>query len=767
MRNIFWFCAASVIALLFLAAPRAHAMELYSSSTLSMSNDITGQDSCYKWPGAGAIPTYADLGYINGNGADVSATFDSVGVEYNGGYFMIRVFSSSDYATSSQIAMQETSDLYTSYRTGGTNITRGLGILPSGYYRASLRVECSPALSFISFTGLTLSALPNEPVVVVPGIMGSVLRRASDGAEVWPNVQAMAVSFSDDYLDDLALDPNLIPSDILREASGSLNIAPFINIDFGKTFYGTLINALEQDGYEEGKNLFVAPYDWRLDVGAATNALASKIAAAVAVSPNGKIDIIAHSMGGLLVKKYLAGATDTSFLDALILAGVPQLGAPKAFKILQYGDNLGINFGPFDVLNPDEIKKVAQSMASVYELLPSRKYIEVSGGYVQDFRNGASEVLGYDETQPFFTNTTLTGAADLFHQGLDAQAVHASRVYNIVGCLNPTVTGFDLYDNGGVDIERGNGDGTVPVTSAMNLTEGFSDYFVLGDETGIDHMGLVSDARTLTLVRDILDGASTTTLPSGISTSLADCMTPGASPAETMVDFSVHGSAALNVYDAAGRHTGPLPTGDIELGIPGSQYEKIGDNTFVLVSATSTYKVLVQGTVSSTASSTATIKVKEYKGSTKSKQVNYPSVSLVSASATAELDFTGPGNDTGLTIDENGDGTSDTTSQPIIADDVVPSDIILPVIPAIVVQYSTTTIVFSASDSSSGIATVTAMLNGMAVTNGETVTFDHLGVNVFVITAIDRAGNQRTEEIDFTVVAPGAGGGSAGGESCH
>jgi pimeloyl-ACP methyl ester carboxylesterase len=631
------------------------------------------------------------------------------------------------------------------------------------------------------------TSTPREPVVIVPGIMGSIVTRVSDGEEVWPNIGKMAslsgILSEDSYLNDLALDaggqPLLAMStpDIVRTVTTTIAFVPI-----QKTFYGNLVDAFVSKGYTENKDLFVVPYDWRLDVRSQANALDAKIASVVAASPNGKINIVAHSMGGVFVKDYLASRADNSFLDKLVLVGVPQLGAPTAFKILNNGDNLGVALGPFDVLSSAEIKKIAQNMPSIYELLPGRRYVQIDGGYVRDFRDGKNTVLGYDETVHLMTsdpadsrNTNLLNIADAFHQGLDAQAVHASDIYNVLGCLKPTISQFNLYDDGVTDVTRTTGDGTVPEVSAMNLADGFHNYFVLGDETGIGHPELVSDPRSLTLITSIIENSTSTSgnLPQGVSTALAACAgggsgSPDASAAhDDSVEFSVHGSADLNVYDAAGRHAGPLPDGTTEINIPGSSYEKMGKNIFVTVpaSATSTYKVVGRATVNSEdASSTTsmvTIKAKGRKKSTVQHAVTYVSVPLENASATAELDFSGFDGDLALKFDEDGDGNADATSSPDAiltdtssTDDVTPPDITLPAIPAEAVQGSTTMLVFGATDAGSGVAAITATLNGDTVSNGQVITFVKPGGNVFMITAVDKAGNPRTRELDFEVIAP-------------
>jgi esterase/lipase superfamily enzyme len=64
-------------------------------------------------------------------------------------------------------------------------------------------------------------------------------------------------------------------------------------------------------GYKENQNLFVFPYDWRFGVSEQTaTALAERIKG---IAGNFKIDVIAHSTGGLLLKKALQ-QTQGSFI---------------------------------------------------------------------------------------------------------------------------------------------------------------------------------------------------------------------------------------------------------------------------------------------------------------------------------------------------------------------------------------------------------------------------------------------------------------------
>ena len=596
------------------------------------------------------------------------------------------------------------------------------------------------------------------PVVIVPGIMGSRLNRVSDGEEVWPKtggLDGMAFSFTDSYLNELGLNPSgdqiggteMIPSSVIQS---ELRVA----------FYGNLRKAFLDEGYELDKTLMEVPYDWRLDIRDEIARLDTTITEVLSESPSGKVNIVAHSMGGLLVKEYLAGLADVSFVDKVILAGVPQLGAPESFKSLNYGDNMGFEFGFIDILNPDRIKIISQNMPAVYELLPSRRYVDINGGYVKDFRGESTQILTYDETNDFMTadtndsrNPTLLSSADDFHSTLDIQAVNAPEIYNFAGCRNPeTVAGINIYADGEFDLVSGPGDGTVPLTSAVNLAGGFTNFFVSHAETGIDHLGLVKDSRTLDMMTAIISDESFT-VPSGISTLNSICFPdPQTSLVERFLRFSTHSPVELHIYDLQGRHVGPNPNGDIDLAIPGSSFTTIGENSFAFVPVGNAYRVEVRGL----SEGEFTLKAKSFDGSTLVRTVAYSNIPLQSASTTAEVTLADFDGNLALNIDEDGDGTTDTTIQPngVLsgdeAEDSAPPQISANV-PAEVVVGDTFAVDFSVTDGLSGVAasSVSATFDGVPVENGDVVTVADPGVHVLRVSGEDNAGNPAVRE--FTI----------------
>src|SRR4030095_7085586 len=86
-------------------------------------------------------------------------------------------------------------------------------------------------------------------------------------------------------------------------------------------------------------NLYVFPYDWRKDNAEAANALNAFIACVRNDHPSGdgKIDLLTHSMGGLIAARYIGDHQSSHHVDRLVTIAAPWLGAPKAIRVLETG----------------------------------------------------------------------------------------------------------------------------------------------------------------------------------------------------------------------------------------------------------------------------------------------------------------------------------------------------------------------------------------------------------------------------------------------
>ena len=158
---------------------------------------------------------------------------------------------------------------------------------------------------------LSLSAdAPKVPVILIPGIMGSTLPAV---ARVYPRLPFQTPTWDNSNLK--LLDP------------------------FNKVGWTNLINLLKANGYVEGKTLFTVPYDWSLStLQARDQFLIPWIEKAKQVSGSDKVDIIAHSMGGLIAREYIQSADYKNDVRKFAMVGVPNKGASAPYYIWEAGD---------------------------------------------------------------------------------------------------------------------------------------------------------------------------------------------------------------------------------------------------------------------------------------------------------------------------------------------------------------------------------------------------------------------------------------------
>lgn len=219
------------------------------------------------------------------------------------------------------------------------------------------------------------------PVIIVPGILGSRLREHSSGRELWPgsiyNVLFSARSLALD-IDPKTLDPHADGIEAYDLFRGLL----------GSDFYGAIIDTLEkQGGYVLGhpgraadagtRRYYVFPYDWRQDnvvTARKLDALIDQIRRDYS-DPQLKVDVVAHSMGGLIVRYYIqygiadvldgndfpANFAGADKIRTAVLLGTPNLGSVNGLHSLLVGHRVGWQAIPAEVL---------ATMPSVYELLP-------------------------------------------------------------------------------------------------------------------------------------------------------------------------------------------------------------------------------------------------------------------------------------------------------------------------------------------------------------------------------------------------------------
>ena len=396
-----------------------------------------------------------------------------------------------------------------------------------------------------------------NPVIIVPGILGSTLFKGDD--LIWVSLQIIGPG--DEFLDVLLMDEHGNPLDEIR--AEDIMRKPFP----GSDYYDGLIRGLESKGYQENTDLFVFPYDWRLDIGITAEALKAKIESIIEITGNGKVDIVAHSMGGLVVKDYI-DIHGAGMLGKVLLLGTPHIGSPEAAIALLWGKPTPL------LASLREMKKLARNMPSVYQLLPSSPYFNFSGYYKIN-----TEILSLDETVQEFTrldlNTELIARAEVLHSELDDLDLSQLEVYNINGCNTATIGAFRMRPGGlglPVDIEWLPGDGTVPLRSSNSVLVGSDrSYFV----KKVSHDTMMSNESVKELVsgllldnfngnENVLQNRSTCTLRKG----------------KILANYS---PVELHITDQEGNSAGPADTDSTENKIPGAQYLVLGEEKFAFL----------------------------------------------------------------------------------------------------------------------------------------------------------------------------------------
>ena len=244
---------------------------------------------------------------------------------------------------------------------------------------AQLLQSRAPDLRRLYASGMERGQVP--PVIIIPGILGSRLRERGSGREIWPgsiyNVLFSARSLALD-IDPATLEPRADDVEAYDLFRGLL----------GNDYYGAIIDTLErQGGYMRGqigraadagkRRYYIFPYDWRQDnvvTARKLDALIEQIRKDYG-DPRLKVDVVAHSMGGLITRYYIqygvadvlndnefpANFAGAAKIRTAVLLGTPNLGSVSALHSLLSGYHVGGQALPVEAL---------ATMPSVYELLP-------------------------------------------------------------------------------------------------------------------------------------------------------------------------------------------------------------------------------------------------------------------------------------------------------------------------------------------------------------------------------------------------------------
>ncbi len=399
--------------------------------------------------------------------------------------------------------------------------------------------------------------LDKKPIIFIPGIAGSELFKI-DESLVSPEEKAIGMIYGDKERsanriwvpigydatkanDDLNLYSN---ENLYGLQQGDLRKVNVFERHAGPVaMYSSLLGTIMKNFPDRPVYLF--SYDWRKS----NIDSAEKLAAFIDSITDGgkvKVDLIAHSMGGIVSSHYLREHDDR--VDKYLSFGSPYEGAPSAFNTLSSKSLVG---GFLDVvieklvgIKPD----VASSFTSMVELLPTQRMLEkypyqfVSTGDLNSFQRILNSNSSYDKILQAAADAKVSGLADLATVDMAMsnvsndrynQFIEDSKLYRVngerngdvllmhrpnsmffVGNNHPTVvSGYFpgnqdiLYKVNGISTLEG--DGMVPLYSATmgmtfeEMSPEIRDKFRVVNG---DHIGMLLDLGNLQMMCDFLNG---------------------------------------------------------------------------------------------------------------------------------------------------------------------------------------------------------------------------------------------------------------------
>ena len=450
-----------------------------------------------------------------------------------------------------------------------------------------------------------------NPVIIVPGILGTDLKK---GEEIlWANPKMANPFDSDSFMDPLAFSSDLIPVDANIVLGGVIRNKPFFDYSQG------LLNELISQGYTENIDLFTFAYDWRYGFsgennrGEAVNVkmLEEKINEVLNETHTDKVDVIAHSTGGLLLKKYVIDNPNSHHINKAIFVGVPNLGAPKAIKVLAQGDSFNM-LG----LNPEEIEKISKNLPVVYDLAPSQSYFDVRGSFYRTIddrfltKSNIITDLNFQETwgllfgeheanNTAFSRSRTLRSIDFENFDLRTKGIDT---YNVVGCKSGTIGKVierrttDVNGNVHISFDAPliiTGDSTVPYESANSIAadDDKTFYFPRSDHAKMLSVDGIRQLLTNLLSDGNLDTKGKIITRSELLNNPSRCKLKGS-------EIKIYSPVDIEVIDQSGNRLGLTEDGSIENNIAGADITVFDDHKFLYLPEDEgdTYSIKLKGT---------------------------------------------------------------------------------------------------------------------------------------------------------------------------
>lgn len=363
------------------------------------------------------------------------------------------------------------------------------------------------------------------PIIIVHGIMGGKLYH--DNFLIWIHKGRVLLGIA--RLDCLAYDS-------LTPPNSRVNLTALE----GEREYGA------QDSYKElvdylckqfpSRAVYFYSYDWRQSNDNSAAELDNLIEDVKVQTGYSKVDLVCHSMGGLVASSYVKqyGTTDVRYIITL---ATPYEGSPEIITRTLDERALGTGFienikGKFLVKN-GLTKEIMVGMPSTAELVPTKRYFEstklLKTGTKPTIGKVKSEDITYEEycniMRSIFGNNY--DSAVIFQSSIEDALLNLDNAYFAVATgkktvkeviINDKVASFEALKAIELTYEGKDewGDGTVPYISATMNGALPDKYKSTKDSAGnsryrefvTDHTSILSHKTALLWVKDILNQTS-------------------------------------------------------------------------------------------------------------------------------------------------------------------------------------------------------------------------------------------------------------------
>jgi pimeloyl-ACP methyl ester carboxylesterase len=321
----------------------------------------------------------------------------------------------------------------------------------------------------------------------------------------------------------------------------------------GVKVYDGLITTLKNAGYQiedEDKNLFVFNYNWTKPIESSVEDFKNYINNVVKPLPEQKIDLIGHSLGGLIARVYVQNNPDNN-VDQLITLGSPHKGIPSLYYLWEGGD-LGKSLPAWQRIGAGLLVHLRKpgfstTMEAIRSIIPSLKNLLPTFNYLKE--NSIEKSLDImTEKNDWLININTNLPAHLFN-GL--HTIAGVTVDNTLRWINITNRNWldkilGLWIDGKPKTEEKNqGDWTVLAESAI-LPGGKTDNL-----NNFSHMELVTSPVVQQKIMEYL-GLS----PSSISETSASLNYDSA------LIFQIASPAKIDLFDS---YNNPIGSGDGKL----------------------------------------------------------------------------------------------------------------------------------------------------------------------------------------------------------